>query len=140
MAIEGSRISAEVAGFYACPNLAGRSIAIVLLNETKWNDFLKGHGGIPKQPFYSRPCRASEPATHANGHPWAWVYTPDEALKDEARWLASAEYERFDQALKCAVSQLQSQMKSQMDEVHRMNEASEVSRVAGVSTLAVAHV
>jgi hypothetical protein len=102
-------LNAEMAGFYACRDVAGRSIAIVLLNESKWTDFLKGHGRIPKRPFYSRPCRPSEPATHANGHPWAWVYAPDEALKDEQRWLDAPEFEKFSQALNLAVAEIKSQ-------------------------------
>lgn len=119
-----------MSGFYACPNLAGRRIAVVLLSEQKWTSFLKMHGGIPSKPFYARPSRPSEPATHPNGHPWAWLYTPEEALKDEARWLPADEYARFEQALKRAVADLDVFLREQQANDRLVKEPDSTKQVA----------
>lgn len=87
----------DLVGFYLRDDEKG--VSIILLVERKWPSFLKMRAGFTAPPFFSRPRRACEPETHANGHPWAWVYKPEDVLKDEVRWLATDEYDKLKIAL-----------------------------------------
>lgn len=91
------------ASFYLQDDYAGKGPMVILLVERNWTAFLKMRSGFPALPFFSRPKRESEPDTHANGHPWAWLYKPEDALKDEARWLDAAEYAELEAALKAVL-------------------------------------
>jgi len=90
--------------FYWRDDYAGKGPVVILLAERKWTSFLKMRAGFTAQaqPFFTRPRREGEPETHANGHPWAWIYGPDEVLKDEVRWLESDEFEALKTALEVA--------------------------------------
>lgn len=92
-----------VSSFYFCPDLAGKGPRVALLVEEKWTAFLKARAGLPKTPFFSRQRRVSEPTAHANGQPWAWLYSPADVLKDEVRWLDGESFEELRLALEGAV-------------------------------------
>lgn len=96
-----------VASFYLYPNYQNSGPRVVLLVESRWTQFLKNRVGLPVAPFYSRPRRACEPDLHANGHPWAWLYLPEDAVKDEARWSKEGDLEEFKAAMEQAIAAAQ---------------------------------
>lgn len=89
----------DMMGFYLRDEGAEKGVSVILLAERKWPPFLKMRAGFTAPAFFSRPRRACEPETHANGHPWAWIYKPADVLKDEVRWLDPGEYEKLKNAL-----------------------------------------
>lgn len=96
----------SVSAFYLCPDFNGAGPRVFLLAESKWTSFLKTKAGLPAKPFYTRERRDSEPETHPNGHPWGWLYKPEEALLDERRWLDDAAYECFEASLRGAFEEI----------------------------------
>lgn len=89
--------------FYFEPefSVAGRSgPAVVVLVGPRWNAYLRKRIGVVCAPFFERDPQAHEPDTHANGQPFAWVYSsPGDAVKDEGRWLSALELGLFAEAL-----------------------------------------
>lgn len=122
-----ARQGSQQASFYLCENFDGKGVRVVLLVESKWTAYLKGRAGFPASPFFSRPRRDSEPETHPNGHPWAWLYTPEDALKDEARQLPPADFEEFREALEGAVEDARSRLKDQAGAEKTARELDEIS-------------
>lgn len=92
------------AGFYLCPDFQGQGPRVFLISEAKWTSFLRSRAGLPGEAFYVRPRREFEPDTHPNGHPWAWLYKPEEALLDEKRWLSEGEFKDFESRLRGALA------------------------------------
>jgi hypothetical protein len=117
------------ASFYLVDNLAGKGPRVVLLVERRWTSFLKMRAGFPALPFYTRPRRESEPDTHPNGHPWAWVYQPEDCLRDEARWLGADDYAEMKEALAAALHDA----KNRIDEQARLKAAANDGLVGGES-------
>lgn len=86
------------AQFYVLPGrpvLAGAGAGkdqgpcIVLLVSTKWTRFLRERAGVVGEPVFEREALSNEPDTHANGHPYGWLYSDvEQALADERRLLA----------------------------------------------------
>lgn len=109
---------AGLASFYLVDDFARRGPMVVLLTERRWTSFLKMKAGFPPTPFYSRPRRDTEPETHPNGHPWAWLYSPDDVLKDEGRFLPESELAELAEALKGALQDA----KTRRDEERKLEE------------------
>ena len=93
----------EKTGFFLCKDYAGKGPRVVLLCGRRWTSALLKHYGIGGEPFFVRARRDTEPEVMANGHPWGWAYKLDEVIKDEARWLATADLNDFKTALIRAV-------------------------------------
>ena len=74
-------------GFFFCTDYASKGPRVVLLTGSRWTARMAAHCGITDAPFFVRQARASEPETYPNGHPWGWVYKPDDVVKDESRYL-----------------------------------------------------
>ena len=68
------------------PDLPGAAPAVVALVSTCWTRFLRERAGLRGEPFFGRPSHECEPDTHANGHPYAWLYRDvGQVLLDERR-------------------------------------------------------
>lgn len=73
--------------FFYCPAIKGRPACVIRTAGGHWNKYLLEMAGIFRPAFYSRESFASEPDTHSNGHPFAWVYKePENALAHEAHF------------------------------------------------------
>lgn len=77
---------------------------MILLCGSRWRPAMMAHYGAIGEPFYVRPRRKSEPETYPNGHPWGWVYTVQDALKDEVRQMSAEQFAQFKERLGQAVA------------------------------------
>lgn len=93
-------------------DVPGAAPAVVALVSTCWTRFLRERAGLLGEPFFERPSLEWEPDTHANGHPYAWLYRDvDQMLLDERRLGGTAAgedaaqrmFERLEQALRGAL-------------------------------------
>ena len=94
-------------------DLPGAAPAVVALVSTCWTRFLRERAGLHGEPLFDRPAHEWEPDTHANGHPFAWIYRDIEhVLLDERRLGGAAAGEtaadrmcyELEQALRAAIA------------------------------------
>ncbi len=85
--------------FYLSTDYQGRGPRVILMVGGAWTAVLRKHYGITSDPFYERPALPGEPEVDERGHPYGWVYKPEEVLLEEARWSAPAELANLKAAL-----------------------------------------
>lgn len=110
--MEADSRSSNLVGFYLCENFSDQGRRVLLLAESKWTSYLRMRAKIPDKPFYTRQRRETEPETHPNGHPWGWVYKPEDVLRDESRWLSQNDFGLLKESLSAALLQAPSQVKN----------------------------
>lgn len=98
----------RVASFYFVSNYQLRGPRVLMLVGTRWREPLRRHYGIDGGPFYTRPALPGELDVDAKGHPWGWVYKPDELLMEEARWSTPEQIEHLRSLLEAACCHLES--------------------------------
>lgn len=95
----------------------GRGPMVIVTSGCMWNNFLLRMAGIHTEPFHTRESLPIEPDCHANGHPFAWMTTPEQFLVDEARLLPPAVVEVERTQLQLAIEAAKDEI-----EVNRMLE------------------
>lgn len=85
----------RLAEFFFVGNYQGQGPRILCLVGPTWTDVLRKHYGITRPSFSRRSALPCEPSVDEKGHPWGWVHTPKDFLREEARWYDNKTLERL---------------------------------------------